>query len=190
PPPIELNRFYDSWQDAQAALEAAQLKLGHEWVTGQGNSYADGNKKKVTFRCKCYRRRTPVHDQTLDPSQHRQGKTAKTDCMAHVNVNYQKTLGCWRITTCDLEHNHPPLLPEGARPRPRPSEKQKGILRTLATNVQQTFTQAQAAEVLSITAPDEPKLEGRQISYFLTKERKEARDTIKEQGGDCQAIVD
>lgn len=112
-----------------------------------------------------------MHDQTLDPSQHRQGKTAKTD-------------------TCDLDHNHPPPLPQGAQPKPRPSENQKDILRTLATNVRQTFSRAQAAEVLSITAPDEPKLEGRQISYFLTKQRKEAREAIKEQGGDCQAIAD
>lgn len=189
PPPPALDRLYDSCQDAQTALYVFEQGRGHIWCKGQSLNYPDSGLKKLTFRCKCYRKANPTHNKSLDPSQHREGKSAKTDCPAHVNVNYNKTLGSWRMTTCNLDHNHPPALPTGAKPRVPASTKQKDIICNLATNHHQSFTRSQVAEVLLLSAPDEQELEPRKIGALITRHRAEARNAIKSQGGDCAVIA-
>ena len=97
---------FDTWEDAREAIYACEAQLGHCWRIAQGKIDIHGNRKKVTFRCNHYYHAVPVHSTTIDPADHHHGKTIKTECFAHVNVNRIANSSFYHITLTHWDHNH------------------------------------------------------------------------------------
>ena len=104
---VRKGSVFTSWEDARDAVYAREGRLGHRWRIAQGKIDKHGNRKKVTFRCNHYYHATPVHSTAIDPADHRHGKTIKTQCSAHVNVNRIASSSLYHITLTHWDHNHP-----------------------------------------------------------------------------------
>jgi len=79
---VRVGSIYPSLEAAQEAIYAQENRLGHVWRRGQGTKHSNGSQKKMTFRCNHYHHPTPTHSGLIDPSDHRKGKSIKTNCMA------------------------------------------------------------------------------------------------------------
>ena len=181
PGAVEIFSVYQSIDEAEAAIYACEEALGYRWKRAQVEKDNYGQLKKRTFRCNCYYHHTSTHAVGIDPSDHRQGKTIKTGCKAHVNVNRKGSH--WVITLATWDHNHPRQIPEGAPIRRQPTEVQKEIISKLATSSSSRFTRGQLATVM--TAQTGTALEPRQIGNIMGQARRE----VESLGGSMHAVI-
>lgn len=185
PGAVEIFSVYQSIDEAEAAIYAREEALGYHWKRAQVEKDKYGQLKKRTFRCNCYYHHTPIHAVGIDPSDHRQGKTIKTGCKAHVNVNRKGSQ--WVITLVSWDHNHPRQIPEGAPIRRQPTKVQKEIISKLATSSSSRFTRGQLATVM--TTQTGTSLEPRQIGNIMGQARREARQEVESLGGSMHAVI-
>ncbi|PPQ82718.1 hypothetical protein CVT24_009926 [Panaeolus cyanescens] len=189
PSAIRINAIYGTLDEAIAAVHDHERPKGFIWRRGQSRCYADGALKRLTMRCSSYGAHNPKHAAHIDPTDHRRGKSAKSDCNAHVNINYIRETGSWRITTIIWDHTgHDRHIPVGCTAPTQPTSEQKVLIGNLATSVKQTFTRSQIADVLSKQS-NGPTLEARQITNIINEHRREARGRTQELGGDFPAIL-
>jgi MULE transposase domain len=189
PARIEVGTTFSSVRDAKEALFALEEEKGFRWRVGQSKRSADGSKKKVTLRCRSYYHHDPTHSSTIDPSDHRNGKSIKTGCQARANLNrISPTL--WNVTLIDTHHNHGRELPPGACAPRRPTKEQKDVVSEFAsgTGAATNFSRSQISKILSSQFPLEP-LEARQISNLINSSRSEANIAIKALGGDVATVL-
>ena len=185
PGAAEIFSVYQSIDEAEAAIYAREESLGYQWKRAQVEKDSYGQLKKRTFRCNCYYHHTPKHAVGIDPSDHRIGKTIKTGCKAHVNVNRKGSQ--WVITLATWDHNHPRQIPEGAPIRRQPTATQKEIISKLATSSSSRFTRGQLATVM--TTQTGRALEPRQIGNIMGQARREARQEVESLGGSMHAVI-
>ena len=183
--PGAVNIFSVYQSIGKAAIYAREEALGYQWKRAQVEKDKYGQLKKRTFRCNCYYHHTPVHAVGIDPSDHRQGKTIKTGCKAHVNVNCKGSQ--WVITLVSWDHNHPRQIPEGAPICRQPTKVQKEIISKLATSSSSRFTRGQLATVM--TTQTGTALEPRQIGNIMGQARREARQEVESLGGSMHAVI-
>ncbi|TFK33807.1 hypothetical protein BDQ12DRAFT_657551, partial [Crucibulum laeve] len=126
---VRLGSFFKSLDEAQDAIYRQEDILGHKWIKNQSKFDTHGL-KKVTFRCNRHSFYEPCHLMTIDPSDHRQGKTSKTGCTAHVNVC--RNSGGWHVTTAFWEHNHERAIPVGGTATRPPTKIQRTAIADLA----------------------------------------------------------
>ncbi|KAF8802885.1 hypothetical protein BYT27DRAFT_7004133, partial [Phlegmacium glaucopus] len=184
PGAVGIFSVYHSIDEAEVAIYAREEALGYRWKRAQVEKDDYGQLKKRTFRCNCYYHHTPIHTVGIDPSDHRQGKTIKTGCKAHVNVNRKGSQ--WVITLVSWDHNHPRQIPEGAPIRRQPTKVQKEIISKLATSSSSRFTRGQLGTVM--TTQTGTALEPRQIGNIMGQARREARQEVESLGGSMHAI--
>lgn len=182
-PEIKVGTVFKSSDKARAAIFAYQEKLGHIWRVSQSKRGSDGSQRKFIFRCNHYYHHKPTHLSHIDPSDHREGKTIKTDCSARVNVN-RLPGDLWNVTLVEFNHNHPPELPPGASAPRRPTAAQKFKVQHLASH--RNFTRSQIGSLLK---DESNSLEPRQISNLINSARIEARREIASLGGDIATIL-
>lgn len=183
---LRVGAVFTSWEAAQAAVYAAEERLGHKWRIGQSKVTTNGMKKKITFRCNHYYHHTPTHSPNLDPSSYRDGQTVKTECSAHVNVNRVDSTNLWHITLAERQHNHEREIPEGGfAPRP-PTQAQHHIVEDLAVNGK--FSRDNIQMLIAKDHPNQP-LELHQVSNMLNKARRAGRNEVAALGGDVSAIL-
>ncbi|EDR00234.1 uncharacterized protein LACBIDRAFT_314598 [Laccaria bicolor S238N-H82] len=139
---------FNSWGDAHEAVYAREAWLGHRWCITQGKVNKHGNRKKVTFHCNHYYCTVPIHSAIIDPSDHRCGKTIKTECFAHVNVNHIASSSLYHITLMHWDHNHAREIPEGGPVQCLVTTMEKIEISQLAMSSNQTFTRGQIVVVL------------------------------------------
>lgn len=181
---------FTSWEDAREAVYAREAHLGHRWRIAQGKVDKHGNRKKVTFRCNHYYHAVPTHSNIVDPADHRHGKTIKTECSAHVNINRIASSSFYHVTLAHWDHNHPREIPEGAPVRRKPTAIEKVEISQLAISSTQTFTRGQIATVLGSRGDHSSDiLEPRQISNIINDARSKARAEVSSLGGDFAAII-
>ena len=104
---VHKGSIFTSWEDAHEAIYAHEACLGHRWRIAQGRIDKHGNRKKVTFQCNHYYHTAPIHLIAIDPADHRCGKTIKTGCSAHVNINLIASSSLYHVTLTHWDHNHP-----------------------------------------------------------------------------------
>ena len=183
---VHVGSIYPSLEAAQEAIYAQENRLGHVWRRGQGTKHSNGSQKKMTFRCNHYHRPTPIHSHLIDPSDHRKGKSIKTDCMAHVNVNQIRHSTLWHVTFTDWNHNHEREIPIGGSIRRPATQEQRKLVTELATSAG-NFSRKQISNILSNRFSQ--TLEPRQIGNIAAKARQEARNSVASLGGDIPAII-
>lgn len=120
----------------------------------------------------------------IDPSEHRESKTIKTDCTAHVNLNHN--FGLWIVTIADWVHNHEREIPPGGFAPRRPKEAQQETVAKYSSR--EKFSRDHIATILADRFPDHP-LEPRQISNMINTARATARKDIEALGGDVASII-
>lgn len=180
----QVGSVYGSLQDAEDEVFERERRLGHTWKKAQMKRDPDsGSIKKQTLRCNHYDIHKPTHSISIDPSDHRKGKTIKTGCLAHVNVNLSN--GLWRITLVQWDHNHAPQIPPGGTaPRP-PTKAQRDVVAQFSA---QNFSRQHLGPILNERFPNH-RLEPRQITNMLNSARKDARNEVTSLGGDVSAIL-
>ncbi|KAJ7099198.1 hypothetical protein C8R44DRAFT_642492 [Mycena epipterygia] len=141
--PIELGVLFDSLEEGIAAVYQAQEALGHKWIRSQSSRDGNGVRKKQTLRCNCYQDPTETHRMDIDPSDHRQGKSGRTHCMARVNLC--RSGSQWKVTTIDATHNHNRSIPEGGTAQRPPTADHRLTVGRFAEG----FTRAQVGEILN-----------------------------------------
>lgn len=159
---------------------------GYKFVKGQSKKAKDGGPlKKRTLRCSAYREPAYSHSLKVDPADHRNGRSAKTNCQAHVNLN--RTLGTdvWTLTTADWAHNCTPTIPIGGKAQRPPTEEDKKIVADVLKGGQ--YNRRQVKHLLSVTSANSntlrpgsqiSQLEDRQISNLMNGFRSVARDEV------------
>lgn len=132
----------------------------------------------------------PTHLATIDPSDHHEGKTIKTGCDSHVNLNQvPSTTDSWHVTTVNWDRNHDPEFPEGGSTPKPPTAEQQMIITELATSFQ-PFTCSQISAVLDTCLPNKQHaLEPHQIENVMNKAEAEACKEVENLGGDVHAII-
>lgn len=189
-PPVETFDFprvgsvYQTLKEAEEDVFERERKLGHIWKKAQLKRDKDGVAiRKQTLRCNHYDQPRPSHSMAIDPTDHRKGKTIKTGCLAHVNINLNH--GLWCITLADWDHNHAPQVPQGGTvPRP-PTKAQRDVVARYSA---QSFSRQHLVPILKDHFPDHP-LEPRQITNMLNSARKEAQKEVSALGGDVATIL-
>ena len=183
---VHVGSIYPSLEAAQEAIYAQENRLGHVWRRAQGTKHSNGSQKKMTFRCNHYHHPTPTHLHSIDPSDHRKGKSIKTNCMAHVNVNQIRHSSLWHVTFTNWNHNHEREIPIGGSIRRPATQEQRKLVTELATSAG-NFSRKQISNILSNRFSQ--TLEPRQIGNIATKARQEARAAVASLGGDIPAII-
>ncbi|KAF8239475.1 hypothetical protein L208DRAFT_1236984 [Tricholoma matsutake] len=159
---VLMGSVYNSMEAARDVVYAQEKKLGHTWQMGQSKCSPDGAIKKVTLCCNHYYHHIPSHLASIDPSDHRQGKTIKTECFAHVNVNHMQG-GLWHITTVAWEHNHQQEVPVGGIVSCPPTQAQHELVAKISDP---TFSRGTLKTILAEHFPTHI-LEPRQITNLL-----------------------
>ncbi|KAJ7101678.1 hypothetical protein C8R44DRAFT_549940, partial [Mycena epipterygia] len=179
--PIKEGLTYDSLAEGIAAVNQAQEVLGHKWILAQSVKDANGVLKKRTLRCNRYQDPKESHLMDIDPSDHRQGNSGRTNCKAHVNICRMGLR--WRITTIDATHNHDRSIPEGGTAQRPPTAEQRLVVARFADG----FSRTQVGEILNSQFPNNT-LEPRQIGNMRNGARREAHAVMDELGGDINSI--
>jgi len=183
---VQVGSMYQSLVTAQEAIYAQENHLGHVWRRGQGTKSNNGSQKKMTFHCNHYHHPTPTHSAWIDPSDHRKGKSIKTNCMAHVNVNQIQHSTLWHVTLANWDHNHEWEIPVGSTIHCPATLEQRKVVVELATS-SGNFSWKQISGVL--VSQFSETLEPRKIGNIITKAQQEAREAIALLGGDIAAII-
>jgi len=177
---VQMGSIYPS-------LEAAQENcLGHVWWRGQGTKSGNSSQQKMTFCCNNYHHLTPTHSGLIDHSDHHKGKSIKTNCMAHVNINWIQHSTLWHITFANWDHNHEWEIPLGSMICHPPMLGQWKVVVELATS-SGNFSQKQISSVLDSRFSETPK--PWKIGNIVTKAWQEAREVVVSLGGDIAAII-
>ena len=172
----------DSWD----AVYAEEERRGHKWRTGQ-TKHDNHSLKKLTVRCNHYQHHRPKHLPSIDPSDHHKGKSIRTGCDAHVNINRVNQDGSlWHVTTMNFSHNHDPELPAGGRTTRPPTHGQRETVAKFAND--SAFSRAHVAKVLAEQFPEKP-LEARQITNMINRTRSETHHEVQALGGDVASII-
>ncbi|KAJ7123891.1 hypothetical protein C8R43DRAFT_840170, partial [Mycena crocata] len=182
---VRLGSFFTTFELGQAAVYALQAQQGHIWRVGQTKRANDGSVRRISLRCNHYGQPNAVHREDIDPSDHRAGRTIRTNCTVHVNLAAVAG-GGWHVTIVDWEHNHPPQVPVGGHiPRP-PTEDQRNLVSEFASTG--NFTRTHLTHILRARFPDNV-LEPRQVSNLINAARKEANEVYLALGGDMPSVL-
>ncbi|KAJ7096840.1 hypothetical protein C8R44DRAFT_643740 [Mycena epipterygia] len=125
---IRRGAEFETLDEAIHAIYSHQEEVGHKWVFGQSYKTDAGVLTKRTLRCNRYRNATPTHRLDIDPSDYRQGKSAKTQCKAHVNVNRLPASTKWYLSLVDLQHNHEREIPIGGAASRPPTQEHRDVV--------------------------------------------------------------
>ncbi|KAG9028241.1 hypothetical protein FS837_003939 [Tulasnella sp. UAMH 9824] len=156
--------------DAIAAVQDDEEAGGFKMQRGQ--SFQDGGGlKKVTMRCSSYQGGPDHHQLSIHPGNRRRGKTIRTECMAHVNINQVTGSTHYYLSLVDTEHNHPPVIPVGGTAQRPPTARQRKIVSTYSTDG--SFSRRQIKQLLRNQCSDHP-LEDRQITNLINQSQAEA----------------
>lgn len=182
---LKLYAAYPTYEAAEEAAYGAERAKGFPWRRGQLYKDGNGQPKKRTLRCCGYLEPRSVHSPLIDPGDYRRGQSARSGCMAHVNIRLQSG-GFWVLTLINFTHNHPPPNRPGiSRPLP-PSSSQRKLVRKYAN--QPKFERSHLKKLLQESFQDHP-LEDRQITNLINAARREVHDTVVAQGGDFPAVL-
>lgn len=133
PGAIKEGNNYSSVELAIDDIYYHEEQRGYKWALAQVAKYNNGALKKRTVRCNHYREPgSSKHLLHLDPSDHRSGKTVRTNCMARVNINRSAETGVWRLTAVNLDHNDARLIPEGGVASRPPTQAHKDVVAEFA----------------------------------------------------------
>ena len=127
-----------------------------------------------------------LHDASIDPHDHSQGKTIRTGCMVHYNLVAIHGTGMWMLSFATYQHNHDRTLAVGARAPQPVSKLQRRLIETYATKP--SFSHEHVKSLLSEEFPNN-HLDSRQISNVINAARTCACQDIKQLGGDFAAII-
>lgn len=174
-----------SLEVAVQCVYAAQNRLGFKWRLAQSRQGSDGEKKKQVLRCVAAGTHVPQHLASIDPADHRQSKTIRTGCGAHVNINRSAVTGLWTITTAIYAHNHDCTIPPGATATRPATQEQRKLIKDYATD--HTFSRRHIGQILERAFPDN-HLEARQVTNIINASRSTARSEIIQLGGDFRAV--
>ncbi|KAJ7916706.1 hypothetical protein B0H13DRAFT_1469531, partial [Mycena leptocephala] len=181
--PIQKNTVYESLDEGVLAVFEAEEAKGHKWILNQvGRNKQTGEIRRHTLRCNRYREPKESHRMDIDPADHRQGKSGRTNCKAHVNLCAMAG-GKWYISVVELDHNHEPHLPDGGAIQRPPTLAQCSAVGQFADS----FSCKQLGEVLKSQFPPNT-LDKRQSSNMRNQARREAHAEIDRFGGDVKAI--
>ena len=183
---IQVHDFFRTLNEVRDAIFAQEEPLGHKWIKNQTKLRRDGTAGHVTFRCNRQSHHLPKHNMSLDPSDHRRGRSVRVGCQAHVNVC--QNAGGWHVTVADFEHNHGRLVPAGGRVTRPPTKEQQAIISDYAKIPK--IKQSQVAAIVK-NHPEfiQKPLEPRQITNILNTARSAAQDKIAAAGGDFNSIL-
>ncbi|KAJ3861143.1 hypothetical protein EV359DRAFT_19804, partial [Lentinula novae-zelandiae] len=184
--PVAVGSMFPSIGHACRAIFQQEELNGQQWRRGQRKVDTAGNMSRLVLRCNHYGKYKPRHLDHINPSDHRAGRTVKTDCRAHVNLCRHGSL--WRITLVDWKHNHGRYIPVGGTASRPPTQNQSEAVSQLTTSNNVKFSRSQIAEVLKAQSIDHP-LEPRQISNLINTARRAARSEVALLGGDVSAII-
>ncbi|KAJ7159152.1 hypothetical protein C8R43DRAFT_863487, partial [Mycena crocata] len=180
---VRLGSFFATLERGQWAVYEHEAQLGHIWRRGQTKRASDGSVRRITLCCNHYGEPKATHSDNIDPSDHREGRTIRTNCTAHVNL--ASVPGGWHATVVDWMHNHPPQVPVGGHIPCRPSEGQRELVSEYAASG--NFTCSHLSHILRACFPDHI-LEPRQVSNLINGARKIANHQVEELGGDIPAV--
>lgn len=188
PFPATSLRLYQSFPTLDEAVNAVLVDAeARRIVMRRAQKYDDdAGVKKVTVCCQCYQKPRETHNPAVHPGNQRRGRSNRTDCMAHVNINRIPGSSEYYLTLIQDTHNHPPTLPVGGKARRAPTAAQREVISRYAT--QGNFNRRHVDFILSKESADRP-LELRQISNIITSARQQARAEIAALGGDAVAVL-
>jgi hypothetical protein len=183
----ESGRF-PSLDAAILAVCDEEESLGHKWVKGQTKK-TGGEVRRITMRCNHYRFPTERHSVAIDPANHRQGRSNKTDCKAHVNIIRDPESALWMLNVPDWVHNHAPDIPLGGKASRPPTKKLQDAISTIATTT--NLDRADISKLIKEHPEYDSKhpLEPRQITNIVNAARRNARNEVIGLGGDVNAVV-
>ena len=180
----------DSWRTLPLAIQAvydAEERKGYKFRRNQSKpgTLVPGI-KRITLRCSSSGVAAHTHSSHVDPTNHRKGKTARTQCSAHINLNRVGASERFMISLIDDSHNHEPPIPVGGRAQraPLPTEREaiKGLSKIPRMN------RTLASDILRQQVPGS-HLEPRQIGNVLSQAHQRATDDIRRLGGDFMAVL-
>lgn len=186
---ITIGTVFSTMDEAQRCIYAREANRGHRWRRGQSKRFGNdpmAQFRKITLRCNHYHEHTPHHLSDIDPSDHRRGKTIKTNCFARVNLNRILDTNQWKVTLTHWDHNHAREFPPGSVVTRPPTKEQRETVAGLATN--SAFRREHIGAILAKDFPDH-RLQPRQISNMVNKVHRRAEEDIQLLGGDVAAII-
>lgn len=185
PTSLRLHQSFPTIGEAiKAVLDDAEAR---QIVMRQAQKFDDdAGVKKVSVRCQCYQHPRETHNPAVHPGNQRRGRSNRTNCMAHVNINRVPGSSDYYLTLIDDVHNHPPILANGGQACRAPTEAQQEVITRYAT--QGSFNRRHVEFLLSDVCVDRP-LEARQISNAIASARRRAREEIASLGGDAVAVL-
>ncbi|KAG2093763.1 uncharacterized protein F5147DRAFT_585265, partial [Suillus discolor] len=145
---IAVGSVFESIEEAQRCIYACEANRGHCWRRGQS--------KRVM---------------AIDHSDHRRGKTIKTGCNAHVNLNLICGSTLWQVTLTNWDHNHPREIPPGGTIVRPPTTAQHQVVSEFATS--NGFQRQHISTILANCFTDHP-LEPKQVSNMINNARRQA----------------
>ena len=185
PVPYAKDTTFDSLQEAIEAIYDREELRGYKYRRSQIVRDCHGLKTQ-RLRCSCYGPAVHTHNDILDPTRHRQGRTVRTNCNAHVNLNRIGNTEAFRLSTVDNEHNHPPVIPEGGRAQRPPLPAERELISRLAhlhrmdRNLASDIARQELAKF---------GLEDRQVSNIMNHARAAGRDDVRRLGGDFMTLL-
>ncbi|KIJ19111.1 hypothetical protein PAXINDRAFT_70136 [Paxillus involutus ATCC 200175] len=154
-----------SLDDTKRQIYAREEAHGHCWWVSQSKRYNDSEElKKVILRCNRYHTYHATHLPYLDPADLQKGRTIKTNCGAHVNLNRLRGSSLWHVTLVNWSHNHDREIPEGGHAPKRPTMEQKKVVASYAKS--SNFSRSHITSILDTQFPDR-SLEPRQQQMVI-----------------------
>ncbi|KIO25451.1 hypothetical protein M407DRAFT_25261 [Tulasnella calospora MUT 4182] len=127
--PIAEGDTFSTVEEAIQAITDEAETTGFVMRRGEQKLCNDGiTIKKVTLRCQSYGLPSKHHDLRVHPADLWKGKTNRTGCKAHVNINRVQGSSDYHVTTIDNNHNHPRVLAVGGKAQRPPSAAHKSIV--------------------------------------------------------------
>ncbi|KIJ41712.1 hypothetical protein M422DRAFT_255332 [Sphaerobolus stellatus SS14] len=113
-----MGTTYKTLDAPKAAITAYEEGCGFKMHAGQSKcmSVQSGHLiKKLTMHCHGYGKPGQTHNMVVDPSDHCEGHSVKTDCMCHYNLNRVSYTDVFTLTLVNYSHNHGQNLAIGAK---------------------------------------------------------------------------
>lgn len=177
---------FESLEVAEAAVKRDAEESGFVMVRGQSYKGEDGGLQKLTMRCKCYRLPKEKHGMAVHPADHREGRSFRTGCLAHVNIRRVAGSDRFYLSLVDTGHNHPRLLAVGGHAQTRPTEQQREYISKYAENG--GFSRKHILQMLE-TEGIGHRLEPRQMTNIINQCRREAQVEVQALGGDIPSVI-